>query len=158
MYKDEIKALKEEKKEALISILKDYYKLYIKLKIGYPNLIEETVLLKLLIKQYILYDNNEKEILNEIIRIFCNSEYNDTIDQLLYEFDYIFENYYNYIEKCLFSYEEVLNVDIIDTIINRITGKYLETNNLKYRLTIPKESKCFNNEYKEKVLKQIRSI
>ena len=158
MYKEVVKELKKEKKEALISILKDYYLLYIKIKIGYPNLLYENNTIQLLINHYIECDNNEKEVLNEITKSFGKLEYNETIEQLLYEFDEIFKNYYLYIDSILSNYEEILNKDIIETIINRITGKYKKINIIKYKLKSTNEILTFNNKYKEKVLKQIRSI
>lgn len=155
MYKQVIKELKQEKKEALTSILKDYYLLYIKLKIGYPNLIDEVTIIQILINNYIRYDNNEKEVLNEIKKIYGNIEYNEKIEQLLNEFDDIFKNYYIYMDIILSNYEEILNKDIIETIINRITGKYKKNNNVKFKIVL---SQPFNNNYKEKVLKQIRRM
>lgn len=158
MYKDDIKVLKSQKRESLILVLYDIGKLYIKMKIGYPNLKEELVNLIELLKQYIEYDNNEIEVLNEINKKYGMVENNDIIDILLQEFDEIYENYYYYIQKCLYDYELVLDDNIINLIINRINGKYLKVNNEKYRLILPKIDKLFTNDYKVKVLKKIRSI
>ena len=158
MYNDEIYELKQEKKEALNIFYKDYINIYIKLLIGYPNLKKERNILKYLYKQYIKFDNNETEVLNLISKIHGNKENIDLIDNLLDEFDKIFENYYDYLSECLYGYESTINDDIINIIINRIKGDYLKIDNERYRMKLPKIGKTFNNEYKEKILKQIRSI
>ena len=51
MYKSEINEIKSAKREAFMIIMNDYLKLYFRLKIGYPNLLEERYILKCLIKQ-----------------------------------------------------------------------------------------------------------
>lgn len=158
MYREEIKNLKQEKKEALFLFYKDYINLYIKLLIGYPNLTEKRYILKYLLRQYLKFDNNETEVLNLINQKQGNKENIDLLDNLFIEFDEIFEDYYEYLTKCLYIYESTFDEDLIDVIINRINGNYLKIDADDYHLTLPNVGKTFNSEYKEKVLKKIRSI
>lgn len=155
MYKCEIKEIKSQKREALMMFIKDFVSIYLKLNIGYPNLFIEKNILKYLFIQYIKYDNNELEILDYINEKYGYIEDNDVIDFLLYEFDIIYEEYYNYIDSCILSYEEIVNYDYITLIINRLNGKY---NNEIFKFELPKIGRCFNDKYKEKVFEKLRSM
>lgn len=155
MYKYEIKDIKLQKHEALKMIIKDFVSIYIKLSIGYPNLEKEQFIIKYLLLQYIKYDNNELEVLDYINKKYGYIEDNDIIDSLLYEFDDIYEEYYKYIDNCISCYENIVNYDLITLIINRLNSRY---NNEIFELEFPKKGRCFNDKYKAKVLKKLRSM
>ena len=151
MYKDEIKELYALKKDSKKIVIHNLVNLYIKLKIGYPNL--DSVIIKKLINFYLSYDLDESEILKEINKRFGNIDYNCYIEDILDELDEIYNNYYNYIENIINNYELIIENNIINIIINRISGNYLKSN--KYLLNIPEINKKLE---KEKILKRIRSI
>lgn len=155
MYKYEIKNLYSQKRESYRMIMSELINIYIKLKIGYPNLKQEKNNIKYLIKLYSYYDRNESDILKEINKRFGNSKYNIVIEDILDELDIIYNYYYNYIENIINNYELVSGKNIIDIIIKRINGKYINSDKFKYRLTLPVIHKSLD---KEKILKKIRSI
>ena len=155
MYKDEIKELYELKKDSKKIIMKDLINLYIKLKIGYPNLYNETNNIKYLIRFYINYDKNESLILNEINKKFGNDCYNIILEDILDELDVLYNYYYSYIDDVINIYEQLIENDLIDIIINRINRSYLKLDNYKYLLKLPVINKNLD---KDKILKKIRSI
>ena len=161
MYKNEIKILKSEKREALRMIINDFVKIYIKLRICFPDLKEERINLVKLIRNYLEYDKNEKEVLDIINKYYRKCEYNENIDKLLNDFDEIYEKYFEYINDCFKGYEDVLDIygSILDIIFDKLEGKnYDDIQKLKYRMIIPNTHyQTFDDEYKNKVKKILRS-
>ncbi len=155
MYKDEIKDLYSKKRESKKMILCDLLSLYFRLRIGYPNLNMERDNIKFLIIFYLNYEDMEFDILKEIDNKFGYVDYNSDIEDILDELDLVYNYYYDYIESVITNYESVIVNNIINIIIDRISGNYINSNNYKYRLSLPVFNKVLE---KEKILEKIRSI
>lgn len=163
MYKNEINELMSQKRESLRIIIVDYLNIYFKLKIGFPNLFDERINLTNVIKQYLMFDRNEKEVLNLIKKNYGKEQNIEFIDELLDSFDEIYNRYYEYLEECFKDYESVINDYYLEMlVIDRIKSLFFNkifrpANDMKFRLILKKINfETFNNDYKEKVISLVR--
>jgi len=108
MYKDDIKELYSQKREALTLFLVDSLIVLLKLYIFMPKNIEERDKLKQIIKSYIKYNNEEKEILSLIKKRYGHIDENEFIDIILYNLDDLFDIIYNNYEEIISSYEDMI--------------------------------------------------
>lgn len=166
MYKDDIRRLYFEKREANWYILRDFIKIYLSLRVGFPNLVEERENLVKLVQMYFDVDQNEKEVLSCIKQKYGKVKDHEGIDELLDTFDSMFEHLYDHIERTFLDYEEVMMDygDFIDFIAYRInsifSGKPLENGeDTRYRMKhFPIRFQLFDNSYKEKMLEYIPNL
>jgi len=163
MYKNEINELMSQKRESLRIIIVDYLNIYFKLKIGFPNLLDERINLTNVIKQYLMFDRNEKEVLNLIKKNYGKEQNIEFIDELLDSFDEIYNRYYEYLEECFKDYESVINdyyleMLVIDRIKSIFSNKiFRPASDMKFRFILKKINfETFNNDYKEKVISLVR--
>jgi len=99
MYSDDIKDLKKQKREAKLAIITDFIKIYFQLKIAFPSLVKEREDLVKLVGRYLDADENETEVLNKIGKIYGKREDHEGVDELLEEFDEMFENMYEHCQR-----------------------------------------------------------
>ncbi len=160
MYSDDIKDLKKQKREARLSILFDFIKIYFQLRVAFPNLVKEREDLVRLIEKYFAMDDNETEVLNKIKVIYGKREDHEGVDALLEEFDGMFENLYNHCQRTFLDYEDFLANygDFFSLIELRIEqafhGKQIEPEDYLRRGMIhyPINFQTFDEAYKKKML------
>ena len=156
MYKEEIKELYSKKKEEKKIIVEELIVLYLKLKIGYPNLDEEKNAIISMMKYYLKYDKLETDILKEIKKQYGDIENNENVEYILDYLDSLSIYYYEYIDQMVLNYEQVIETDLINLFINRFNGKYHLIEKEKYRISLPVMDQIFIEEDKDKLLKMIR--
>lgn len=138
MYKDDVKDLYSQKREALTLFLSDSLIVLLKLYILMPKNIKERKQFINVIKSYIKYNNDEKEILGIIKRKYGKIDELEFIDIILDELDDLFEIIYD-------NYQDILN-DYEDMIITKD----------EYRAIIPKDKILgLNLEVKQRYINQL---
>lgn len=166
MYIDDIKDLKDQKKEAKKYILIDFVKIYTYLIIWYPNLKEERKNLAELVQIYLAADRNEKEVLNAIEKYYGMLDQHEGIDELLEEFDDMFQRLFEHCDQTFGDYEDVFAMtgDWIDLFVLRmkcaLEGKpYHPADDIRHRMKhAPIRFPVFDDDYKKKMLEYIPKI
>ena len=163
MYKEDIHDLYIQKREAKVTILKEFLSIYLRMRLFFPNLEKERDQLVALVQLYFETDQNESEVLKQIKKYYGEVEDHEGIDELLEEFDTRFENFYDYLEDAFEDYESVL-VDYWDFLFvleKRLTSyfkgeKYTLGEENRYRMVLgPIRFPLFDEKYKQKLLVQI---
>lgn len=166
MYKEDIRELKKQKREAMRDILFDFASIYFRMKLFFPNLKQERENLVVLVQQYVNADHNENEVLALIQRRFGNLDDHEDVDELLEEFDDRFENLYYFCQATFEDYETVLSDywDYIALINMRLQSllegeRYAPAEDTKYRMHHRKMNfSVFDEDYKKKMLEMIPQL
>lgn len=163
MYSDDIKDLKKQKREANQNILFSFIRIYISLRTGFPELIKERDDLVKMVSRYFESDRNESEVLRLINQKYGNRDDHEGVDELLEEFDDMFEQLYNHCDKTFLDYEEFLEDygDFLDLLFRRIQngGKDDIESYRRYRLTHrPIDFQTFDQQYKQKMLEKVTHL
>lgn len=108
MYKDDIKTIYKEKREALASFLGDSLTVLLKLYIFMPRHEKERKDFINIIKTYIKYHNEEKGVLSIIMKKYGKIDENETVDIILDELDELFEIIYGNYQDVLGYYEDMI--------------------------------------------------
>ncbi len=138
MYKDDIKTIYAEKREALASFLGDSLTILIKLYMFMPKYVKERKEFIKIIKSYIKYHNEEKEILSIIRKKYGKIDENEMVDIILDELDDLFDTMYSNYQDVIGYYE--------DMIITKDT----------YRAVIPKNKVlCIDSNLKRKYISKL---
>ena len=107
MYRDDVRDLFVQKKEADRSLLWNFVTIYTKMKIFFPTLEKERKDLAQLVQLYMQTEKNENEVLRDIRKYYGKVDDHEGIDEMLEEFDEMFENIYLHCDKTFQSYEDV---------------------------------------------------
>lgn len=166
MYRQDVLDLKFQKLEANLNILLDFIGIYAKLRIGFPNLVKERTDLVALVRRYFELDRNETEVLNLIKKCYGKVEDHEGVDEILEEFDSMFDSLYDYCQITFLDYEEFLEEygDFFDLIALRLrcsfTGEKCDPEDYKrFRMKHrPIKFQTFDCEYKEKMLEMIPKL
>lgn len=126
MYKDDVKNIYSEKREALTSFLGDSLTVLLKLYMFMPKYVKERKEFINIIKSYIKYHNEEKEILSIITKKYGTIDENDVVDIILDELDDLFDIVYN-------NYQDIIG-DYEDMIITKDSYRVIITKNKVLRL------------------------
>ena len=108
MYKDDIKDLYSQKREALALFLSDSLMVLFKLYIIMPNNIEMRKQFINIIKKYFKYHNDEKEILNIIKKQYGKIDELEFIDDILDELDDLFVTIYDNYQEIIEDYDDMI--------------------------------------------------
>ena len=162
MYKDDVKDLKSQKRESNAKILYDFFSIYIRMKLFLPDLEVERLNLVKMVQMYFDCDSNETIVLKEIKRLYGSLDEHEGVDELLDDFDDMFDSIYKYCQDAFGDYETFLSEygDFVALIYHRIKmiirGNDPDTEALlRYRhwMNIKKvDFPIFDEDYKEKVL------
>lgn len=163
MYRDDIKILKKQKREAKLDILIDFLKIYLQLRIAFPNLVKEREDLVNLMVRYFEADKNETAVLNAIGAFYGKCDDHEGVDALLDEFDEMFENLYNHCQRTFLEYEDFLASygDFILLLNLRIEaalkGCQIETEDYMrlHLMHYPISFQVFDEDYKRKMLELV---
>ncbi|MBE6152892.1 MAG: hypothetical protein E7166_01505 [Firmicutes bacterium] len=118
MYKDDIKELYSQKRESLTLFLVNSFTILLKLYVFMPKSIKERDKLRQIIKSYIKYNNEEKEILRIVKKKYGRKESIDSIDLILNDLDKLFVTIYNNYECIIGDFEDmIVTKDLHRTII-----------------------------------------
>lgn len=166
MYQDNIRDLYKQKLESKTMILIDFLEIYIKLRIFFPQLIEERTALVNLVNLYFEADANEYEVLKAINKQYGKLDEHEGIDILLDDFDEMYDNLFEYCQDAFVDYGSFFEIygDFIDLLIHKINvsmGK--ENNDLEnryaYRMKMRKlDFSVFDEKYKQKVLTMLPNL
>lgn len=166
MYSDDIKLLKKQKREANLEIFMTFIKIYLQLKIAFPNLVKEREDLVMLVKSYFDVDRNETEVLNKIRECYGEVDDHESVDELLEEFDEMFDNFYKHCQRTFLDYADFLASygDFFSLLAFRIEAaikgsviepkEYLRRRMIHYPICFP----IFDAEYKKKMLKLVPNL
>lgn len=166
MYKDDIKDLYRQKRESRRIILLDFFEIYIKLRLFFPQLLEERNNLINMVQLYFDADDNECCVLKEMCNQYGNLEDHDGVDELLETFDEMYDNIFDYCQNTFVDYQSFLELygnfsDLLFYKINcLITSENYDQNlRYKYRMIMRKRNfSVFDEEYKQKVLLMLPSL
>lgn len=166
MYSDDIKDLKKQKREAKLAIITDFIKIYFQLKIAFPSLVKEREDLVKLVGRYLDADENETEVLNKIGKIYGKREDHEGVDELLEEFDEMFENMYEHCQRTFLDYETFLEDygDFFSLVVLRLEcalkGTQIETTDYSRIRMIhyPIHFQVFDEAYKQKMLEFVPKL
>lgn len=166
MYQDNIRDLYKQKLESKTMILIDFLEIYIKLRIFFPQLIEERTALVNLVNLYFEADANEYEVLKAINKQYGKLDEHEGIDILLDDFDEMYDNLFEYCQDAFVDYSSFLEIygDFIDLLMHKINvsmGK--ENNDLENRYTYRMKMRkldfpVFDEKYKQKVLTMLPNL
>lgn len=162
MYKDDIKELYAQKREAKRMIILDFLEIYLKLRILFPELEEERNNLISLVQLYINADNNETDVLKAILFQYGDLDEHDGVDTLLEDFDEMYNKLFDYCQNAFLDYDTFFEMygSFIDMLMIRIRG--MEDDILKYnrhRMKLRRLNfSIFDKEYKEKILVMLPSL
>lgn len=168
MYRDDVKDLKAQKREANWKILYDFVSIYMRMKLFLPELEEERLNLMKVVQLYFDCDSNEYTVLNEINQQYGRLDEHYGIDELLEEFDERFDAIFDYCQDTFVDYEIFLSEygDFVDLLIHRIkmliNGNDPETESIlryRYRMNLRKNDfPLFDENYKNKVLLMLPNL
>lgn len=166
MYREDIKDLYKQKREAKRFILRDFLFIYLKLRIWFPHLEQERHKLVELVQLYLDADQNETDALCLIGQCYGAVEDHEGVDELLTDFDEMFENLYGYCQRFFEDYEDVINYygDFVDLLFLRIQSflqnePYEPGSSIRYRMVPEKITfPLFDKAYKEKVMMKIPAL
>lgn len=166
MYSDDIKNLKKEKREANLTILLDFLKIYLRMRIGFPNLTVERERLVKLVQLYFNADGNESEILDFLNLKYGNRDQHELVDEILDEFDTMFDNLYDHCQRTFADYEDVMEDygDLLTLLTNRLMCSfsgtpYAPAQEIRYRMIhYPIQFQVFDDAYKEKMKEKVKTL
>jgi hypothetical protein len=166
MYRDNIADLFSQKRESNRFVLTDFILLYIKMKVFVPHFINEREELVRVVSEYFKCDKNESQVLRYINKNFGKIEEEETIDDLLDEFDEMAQNQYNYFQELVIGYESVLEEcsSFMEFIFNKMEAikegeKYSPFDQWRRRMGLRKmEYQVFDEPFKEETMKKIGAI
>lgn len=168
MYKDDVKDLRAQKREANCKILYDFLSIYIRMKLFLPELEEERLNMMKVVQMYFDCDNNEADVLKAIKQQYGDVDEHYGVDELLDEFDERFDSIYDYCQDMFVDYELFLSEygDFIDLLVHRIkmmlNGHDPDTESILYYrhwMNIRKaDFPMFDVEYKNKVLMMLPNL
>ncbi len=159
MYRDDLRELRSQKRQAMFVILQEFINIYVKMRLFFPNLKEERKNLVQLVKLYMQTDANESEILGLIEKRFGKYEDHESVDEMLEEFDQLFLNLFQHCELTFDDYQSVIweYGDFINLLSMRMQSFFQDKpyepgrdirHWMKHR---PLSFPLFDNEYKEKM-------
>ena len=166
MYKDDIKALYKQKRESRRMILYDFLEIYFKLRLFFPQLVEERNSLKNLVQMYFDADDNEYQVLKEINKQYGKLDDHEGVDELLEDFDEMYDSLFEYCQDAFVDYGQFLEMygnffDLLFYSINKcITGDWHDSN-LQYKHCMKMRQidfQVFNEDYKQKVLARVPNL
>lgn len=108
MYKDEVNEIYSQKREALTLFLIDSLKVLLKLYIFMPNNLKEREQFINVIKLYIKYHNEEKEILSLVKKKYGKIDEDESIDLMLDNLDELFVTIYGNYQNIIGDYEDMI--------------------------------------------------
>ena len=165
MYKDDIRDLYAQKREARMQILDDFLKIYIRLRLFFPSLDKERTSLTNLIKMYLQIDRNEGKVLKAIAKQYGHLDDHEGVDELLCDFDDMFIELFEYCSKTFQDYEEFLELygcfsNLVCTRVPLLlNGNYDDNLNYIYWMQMRKlDFPIFDEEYKNKVLMMLPAL
>ena len=166
MYKDDIKDLYKQKRESRKMILSDFLEIYFKLRLFFPQLVEERNSLINLVQMYFNADDNEYQVLKAISKRYGKLDEHDGVDELLEDFDEMYDNLFEYCQDAFVDYGEFLEMYgdffglLFHSINKSITGDTYDAN-LQYTHWMKMRQidfQTFDEEYKQKVLAMIPNL
>ncbi len=163
MYREDIRELKSQKREANREILWEFVRIYLRMRLFFPHFQKERDNLVALVQTYFQADQNESEVLDSIRKYYGKREDHEGIDELLDDFDGRFEKIYQYCQDTFEDYEEVLfdYWDLFSLLELRLrslmTGEMYEPGKeYRYRMIeSPIRFPIFDEPYKQKMLELI---
>ena len=166
MYKDNIKDLYKQKRESRKMILIDFLEIYFKLRLFFPQLTEERNALVNLVQLYFDTDDNGYQVLRKINKYYGKLDDHEGVDELLEDFDDMYDNLFDYCQDAFVDYGEFLQMygDFFGLLfykINKLLSGDTYDSNLQYthwmkmrQLDFP----VFDEEYKQKVLTMLPNL
>ncbi len=166
MYSDDVKNLKQQKREVNLEILLDFIRIYLQLKIAFPNLVKEREDLVKLVQRYFDADRNETEVLNKIRVCYGEMDDHEGVDALLEEFDEMFDNFYKHCQRTFLDYEDFLasygnfSFLLVLRIESVLKGSQIEVEEYMRRRMVhyPIHFQVFDKEYKQKLLELVPNL
>lgn len=166
MYRDDIKDLIAQKRESNRFVLTDFILLYIKMSVYVPDYVEERNALVRVVGEFFRYDSNESEVLNTIKKMFGKVDDDEDIDEMLEQFDDMAQEQYDYFQKMVVDYADVLDEysSFFEYIFNKIqarkNGERYAPGDIWRRRMIPRkiEHQVFNEEFKYDMLDRLDEI
>jgi len=163
MYKDDVNVVLKDNGEELRALYFDYLIVYMKMQLYLPNLIDEREKLSCLFQHYFHTVKNETEVLKVIKKKYGKVEEDELIDELLDEFEEMYDARWSYYQDVLLDYESV--VEEYDNFIEMLKGRFLAFKkgesyspyvSIRYRMHRQEpDFQLFDDEYKKHVLEKI---
>lgn len=166
MYKDDIKDLYKQKRESRKLILTDFLEIYFKLRLFFPQLIEERKSLVNLVQMYFDADDNEYQVLKEISKKYGKLDEHDGVDGLLEDFDEMYDNLFEYCQAAFVDYDQFLELygdffELLFHSINKAVEGDVTDSNLQYAHWMKMRQldfQVFDDEYKQKILAMVPNL
>lgn len=160
MYRDNIKDLYKQKRESRKMILSEFLEIYLKLRLFFPQLVEERTALVNLVQMYFDADENECQVLKAINRRYGKLDDHEGVDELLDDFDDMYDNLFEYCQDAFVDYGQFLEMygDFFGLLFHKlntfITGdNYDSTLQYTHWMKMRKlDFPVFDEAYKQKVL------